>query len=66
MNKRTLHTRWTPKDDRLLLEMHSRGESFYKIAKNFGITKESIVGRWHKIKPKKSEKEINRTWSYVI
>lgn len=41
--------------------MRSEGYSFYKIAHQFGMTTESIKGRYYKIKPKTQQKNINMT-----
>lgn len=58
--------KWNARKDRILLDKRAKGESLYRIANDFGITKSAATTRWHKIKPKVTKREISRTWCYVI
>lgn len=66
MAKNTHYIRWNVREDKMLLDLRAKGYSFYKISSEFGLTKQSIVERYRKIKPKVSDKEILRTWCCVI
>jgi hypothetical protein len=57
---------WNYREDRMLLDLRAKGFSFYRIAHEFGMTKESIRARWHKIKPKKSKFRLYREFDYRI